>query len=293
MKKIVLLILLLSPWLFGATLNMAQFRLQQRHLVLAEFKSLYKQRHYYQHRANALRHHRRVKVIGKHSIWTHTHSEAKQDAAMPQQGMHENDLMSGQESNIKTKANHDMEWIKQKETGHGMPNLDQPINPPYNNSSDGGDMPMDGGSYDSGNLMPSGTGEGSMPENPVDGGHYNSGDGIPSGGSDIPSMPENKINGSDMPMDGGGYDSGNLMPSGTGEGTTPENPLDGGHDDSGGIIPTGPGDGSQGYTSAPAPDSGSVEKTGQEEAQKSGDTAQMPLTDDVLRPRFADPWRRR
>ena len=94
-------------------------------------------------------------------------------------------------------------------------------------------------------------------------------------------------------MDGGGYDSGNLMPSGTGEGTTPENPLDGGHDDSGGIIPTGPGDGSQGYTSAPAPDSGSVEKTGQEEAQKSGDTAQMPLTDDVLRPRFADPWRRR
>lgn len=254
MKKIVLLILLLSPWLFGATLNMAQFRLQQRHLVLAEFKSLYKQRHYYQHRANALRHHRRVKVIGKHSIWTHTHSEAKQDAAMPQQGMHENDLMSGQESNIKTKANHDMEWIKQKETGHGMPNSDQPINPPFelheNTPSDGGDIP---------------------------------------GGS----MPEGPANGGDMPMDGGGYDSGNLMPSGTGEGTTPENPLDGGHDDSGGIIPTGPGDGSQGYTSAPAPDSGSVEKTGQEEAQKSGDTAQMPLTDDVLRPRFADPWRRR
>ncbi len=244
MKKIAFVFLLLCPWLFGEATGMAEFRLQQRQLALAEFKSLYKQRHYYRHRARALRHHRRVKTIGKHSVWTHMRSESEQDTPVTQPMMHENDLTNGHESNLKTRANHDMEWIKQEEAGHGLPDPDRPFNPPFE--------PHDGGASDGGD----------MPQWPAGGGN----------------TPTDGAGGDPNPSDGGSHGTESLFPSGTGDGVQ-------------GTSEISDTTGSQWSTSEP--DIGSMKTTAQEKSEKTGDTPESSWTEDTLRPRFADPWRRR
>ncbi len=98
MKKILLSVSLLSSLLSGAIETMEQLRIQQRYLVLAEFKSLYKQRHYYQLRARLDHHHQRTKHMEKNSIFDHSVQTV---------------MAEGADTTLKTKANHDMKHIEE------------------------------------------------------------------------------------------------------------------------------------------------------------------------------------
>jgi len=114
MIKIFLSVLLFSSLLSGAIETMEQLRAQQRYLVLAEFKSLYKQRHYYQLRARLDRHHQRTKRLDKNSIFDHAAQTVNREQADPLPTMMAETVMAeGADTTLKTKANHDMKHIEE------------------------------------------------------------------------------------------------------------------------------------------------------------------------------------
>lgn len=154
MKKAVILLVMCAAWLFAQMPEMAQFRLQQRQLALAEFKSLYKQRHFYEHRAKLLQHHRRVKKVSNNDQLQHKLWENGNEAQPAEHNKVEScntGWSEGSDSQIKTKANHDMEYIRH----HG--GSDGPQMWPEKMQEDGGDsmpgMPADDGGND--NSVPS------------------------------------------------------------------------------------------------------------------------------------------
>ncbi len=108
MKFVMLVSLLLSLSLEASSPQMRTFRMQQRHIVLAEFKKLYKQRHLYRHRVRMLRHHRRIKTVDHSTVMRmHRQQTAVADESMP------HEMVSGMQTNIKTKANHDLDWMRE------------------------------------------------------------------------------------------------------------------------------------------------------------------------------------
>jgi hypothetical protein len=159
--------------------EMAQFRLQQRQLALAEFKSLYKQRHFYEHRVKLLQHHRRVKKVSNNDQLQHKLWENGNEAQPTEHNEVEPCDMGwseGSDSQIKTKANHDMEYIEHHE-GSGGPQMW-----PEKMQEEGGD---------------------SMPGMPADDG---------GGDNPVPSMPTEENGGSEQGYPTGPGDSGTDMP---------------------------------------------------------------------------------
>ncbi len=243
MKFILLVLLLLSLSLEASSPQMRTFRMQQRHLVLAEFKKLYKQRHLYRHRVRMLRHHRRVKTVDHSTVMRmHRHQTAVADEAMPQ------DMVSGMQTNIKTKANHDLDWMREH-----MPQTDGDRKREPMHIFDDAASGSEGGEDSAWGPQ-----DGSMQES------------ISGQGQDV-SVPGSESD-SDVPHERPEAD----VPADT---TQP-------HDESGGepaaFVP------SDGTETAGVPGTQSTDQDGKIPSQM-GDGS---VTQDI-RPRFADPWRRR
>ncbi|GEM_PF-3710994 len=263
MIKTVVVLLLLTGWLRAEALTMAEFRLQQRHLALAEFKSLYKQRHYYQHRANLLRHHRRVKRIVSNRVMPHGKPSRDDGHVAETSETAMSHLIEGSETSLKIKANYEMEHLEtllsSEEGGmHGEPTV--PHVPPSGDSGQNG-----------------GTGSGSGGGVPDPGEHPGTSGGM--SGGDVPSQ-ESGVPSQGKPDDGGSP-AGGENGSGTGM-------QDGGMAESGGKPDDGPAD----VTDTPSsePQTLPSEQAG---GQNEGESQLPDGADSGIRTRFADPWRRR
>lgn len=184
MIKSLLGICIVFTWLYAASGSMAAFRLQQRQLVLAEFKALYKQRHFYAHRAKLLRHHRRVHTVSRNDHLQRKMWENGSDAMMEHSDVEVCDTVwsDGSGSRIKTQANRDMEYIEQHDG-----KMDRR---PWQMQEGGDTMPdaptEEGGHDDPIPSMPTDGNGGNVPAYPT--GPDNSGTDMPEHG--LPTTPQ-------------------------------------------------------------------------------------------------------
>jgi len=160
MKKLILFLIILSVAVSAHAkgAGMPEFRLEQRRLVLADFKALYKQRHLSSHKAQLHYKHSRVKKLTHSTVLRHRYKPSLQEnmhnaeagitASSDVSRMHFENAM------IQTQANHDMDLVTEGgiyKIGAGNPT-----------GSGGGYVPADTGSIS--------VGGGGGDFEPVDGG---------------------------------------------------------------------------------------------------------------------------
>ena len=110
MKKIILFfIATVYVTLLHANM-MSDFRRSQRHLVLADFKALYKQRHLSSHKAELRHKYKRVKKISHSGVLEHYHHT---DTKVDNTSTYMPDSMDTQNVSMQTEANHDLQTIEE------------------------------------------------------------------------------------------------------------------------------------------------------------------------------------
>jgi hypothetical protein len=282
MKKTILFLAILFSAVFvhADGVGMAEFRKAQRQLVLADFKTLYKQRHLSAHKAQLRHKHRRVKKIAHQTVLQNVHKPSLQEKTQIDITA-DGDVSQAHFENaaMQTQANHDMGTIAdgssykidindKSNIGGGHVPADVGDGGPVSvGNGDGGFNPGDTGS----GFEPPDTGGINHDTGPGDGGPGNIADGTGSSGID-------GIN------QGGSGDSGHGSDYTTAPSETGGGPSSGG----GGVATDGTDDPGTGGMDQESGADGSDSKPGNMDGAGTSNTANPGI-----RPLYASPWGRR